>query len=74
MSHTARLSTGIERLDERPLGEGDVLAGANSLIYLGKIRQRTRFRRAMYVAKHRGSSCPDELLPYRIDERGIHLE
>jgi KaiC/GvpD/RAD55 family RecA-like ATPase len=66
--------TTLDGLVERPLDEGDVLAGANTLIYLGKIREGTRFRRALYVAKHRGSPCPDEILPYRIDERGLHLE
>ena len=59
---------------ERPLSEGDVLANANTIIHLGKIREGTRFRRAMYVAKHRGSVCPDEILPYGIDEGGIRLE
>lgn len=28
----------------------------------------------MYVAKHRGSVCPDEILPYRIEEGGLLLE
>ncbi|MHB8902715.1 MAG: RAD55 family ATPase, partial [Thermoguttaceae bacterium] len=56
--------TTLDRLIERPLDEGDVLANANTIIYLGKIREGTRFRRAMYVAKHRGSVCPDEIIPY----------
>ena len=66
--------TTLEGLIERPLSEGDLLANANTLIYLGKIREGTRFRRAMYVAKHRGSVCPDEILPYVIDDAGIRLE
>ena len=66
--------TTLDGLIERPLDEGDVLSGANTVIYLGKIREGTRFYRAMYVAKHRGSQCPDEILPYRIDDRGIALE
>jgi len=65
--------TTLDALVERPLDEGDVLANANTLIYLGKIREGTRFRRAMYVAKHRGSVCPDEILPYEIDDRGLRL-
>jgi KaiC/GvpD/RAD55 family RecA-like ATPase len=59
---------------QRPLDEGDLLSGANTVIYLGKIREGTRFYRAMYVAKHRGSACPDDILPYRIEEQGIVLE
>jgi len=66
--------TTLDGLIERPLDEGDVLSGANTVIYLGKIREGTRFYRAMYVAKHRGSVCPDEILPYRIDDRKIALE
>ncbi len=66
--------TMLDGLVERPLDEGDVLSNANTVIYLGKIREGTRFRRAMYVAKHRGSVCPDEILPYRIEEGGIALE
>ena len=44
------------------------------MIYLGKIREGTRFRRAMYVAKHRGSACTDEIVPYTIRDGGIELE
>lgn len=66
--------TMLDGLVERPLDEGDVLSNANTVIYLGKIREGTRFRRAMYVAKHRGSVCADEILPYRIEDGGIVLE
>jgi hypothetical protein len=27
--------------------------------------------RGLYVAKHRGSACGDEILPYRIDDSGV---
>ncbi len=66
--------TTLDALVERSLDEGDVLSNANTLIYLGKIREGTRFRRAMYVAKHRGSACSDEILPYQIGDQGIRLE
>lgn len=69
-SHEATLDGMIER----PLDEGGVLANANTVIYLGKIREGTFFRRAMYVAKHRGSACTDAIIPYRITETGIELE
>jgi len=65
--------TTLDGLIERPLDEGDLLAGANTVIYLGKIREGTRFRRALYIAKHRGSACTDEIVPYQIDDRGIFL-
>lgn len=66
--------TTLDGLIERPLDEGDVLSNANTIIHLGKIREGTRFRRAMYVTKHRGSVCTDEIIPYSIDERGLHVE
>jgi KaiC/GvpD/RAD55 family RecA-like ATPase len=66
--------TTLDGLLERPLDEGDVLSNANTVIHLGKIREGTKFRRAMYISKHRGSACADELIPYSIDDQGIRLE
>jgi hypothetical protein len=66
--------TTLDGLIERSLDEGDLLANANTIIHLGKIRDGTRFRRAMYVSKHRGSVCPDEIIPYTIGDHGISLE
>ena len=66
--------TSLDSLIERHLDEGDLLTNANTVIHMGKIREGTRFRRAMYIAKHRGSACTDEIVPYRIEEAGIQLE
>ena len=66
--------TTLDGLIERPLDEGDLLANANTVIHLGKIREGTRFRRAMVVSKHRGSACTDEIIPYHIDDGGIRLD
>jgi KaiC/GvpD/RAD55 family RecA-like ATPase len=66
--------TSLDGLLERPLDEGDVLSNANTVIQLGKIREGTRFRRAMYISKHRGSACSDEIIPYSIDDQGLRLE
>jgi len=63
----------LEALVERPLDEGDLLSNANTVIYMGKIRQATRFSRALYIAKHRGSSASDEIIPYQIDDGGLRL-
>jgi KaiC/GvpD/RAD55 family RecA-like ATPase len=63
----------LEELISRKLDEGDVLANANTVIYLGKIREGNRLARALYIAKHRGSACSDEIVPYTITERGIEL-
>jgi KaiC/GvpD/RAD55 family RecA-like ATPase len=65
--------TTLDGLLERPLDEGDVLSNANTVIHLGKIREGTKFRRALYISKHRGSACSDEIVPYHIDDRGIQL-
>ena len=77
MNSDQRQSTGVPGLDElisRPLDEGDSLSNANTLIYMGKIREGHRLRRALYVAKHRGSFCSEEIHPYTIDQRGLHLQ
>jgi KaiC/GvpD/RAD55 family RecA-like ATPase len=66
--------TTLDGLIERPLDEGDVLSNANTIIHLGKIREGTRFRRAMYISKHRGSACTDQIIPYSIHENGLVLD
>ncbi len=63
----------LEQLMERPLADGDVLATANTLIYMGKLRDGERMSRALYVAKHRGSACSDDIIRFAIDDGGIHL-
>jgi KaiC/GvpD/RAD55 family RecA-like ATPase len=65
--------TMLEDLIGRPLDEGDVLSNANTVIYLGRVRKGYRLGRAMYIAKHRGSACSEEILPYRIDDEGLKL-
>jgi KaiC/GvpD/RAD55 family RecA-like ATPase len=64
----------LEELISRKLDEGDVLANANTVIYLGKIREGHKLGKALYVAKHRGSACSDEIVPYRITERGVEVD
>ena len=64
----------LEAMIEKPLDEGDLLASANTIIYLGKIREGNKFCRAMYVSKHRGSACSDEILLYDIDDHGLQLK
>lgn len=64
----------LEELISRKLDEGDVLSNANTVIHLGKIREGHKLSRALYIAKHRGSACSDEIVPYRITEQGIDVE
>lgn len=65
--------TMLEQLIEKPLAEGDVLSNANTVIYLGKIRDGQRLGRALYIAKHRGSACDERIVPYTINDAGIQL-
>ncbi len=61
----------LDDLVSRPLDEGDALSNANTLILLGKIRDGQQIRRALYVAKHRGSACVDRIVPYEITAQGM---
>ncbi len=63
----------LDELIARPLDEGDALANANTLIYMGKIRRGNRVLRGLYVAKHRGSACSDDIVTYEINDDGIAL-
>jgi KaiC/GvpD/RAD55 family RecA-like ATPase len=63
----------LDQLIDRPLDEGDLLSNANTVIYMGKIREGMTLRRALYVAKHRGSSASDEIRPFDIDDRGLRV-
>jgi KaiC/GvpD/RAD55 family RecA-like ATPase len=64
----------LDELISRSLDEGDLLAGANTLIYLGKFREGRKLRRGMYIAKHRGSDCSEEIQTYEIDADGLRLD
>jgi hypothetical protein len=66
--------TMLDALIGRPLDEGDLVANANTVIYMGRVSAGGEFGRALYVAKHRGSPATDRVIPFRIDERGIRLE
>ena len=72
LSYTSR-ETSLDALIDKPLEEGDFFAQANTVIYLGKIRDGRKFRRAMYIFKHRGSACDDEIIFYEIDDAGLHI-
>lgn len=66
--------TMLDPLLERPLDEGDLLANANTIIYLGKRRTpEGKIYRALHVAKHRGSACSDDVVRYEIDDRGMKI-
>jgi KaiC/GvpD/RAD55 family RecA-like ATPase len=66
--------TMLDDLISRPLDEGDVLSNANTLIYMGKIRDGNRLRRGLYIAKHRGSACDERIVEYRVESPGLRVE
>lgn len=66
--------TMLDDLISRPLSEGDVLSNANTLIYLGKVRDGNRISRGLYIAKHRGSACDERIVPFTIGEQGLRIE
>jgi KaiC/GvpD/RAD55 family RecA-like ATPase len=57
----------------RPIESGDMLSNANTVIQMGKIRNGTKMGRALYVAKHRGSSCDERIVPFEINQQGLTL-
>lgn len=63
----------LDDLLGRPLESGDELSNANTIILMGKIRDGLKMRRALHVAKHRGSACDESIVPYEITDRGLVL-
>ncbi len=70
--YTSR-ETMLDDLISRPLDEGDVLSNANTLVYMGKIRDGNRLGRGLYIAKHRGSACDERILEYTINDHGLSI-
>lgn len=63
----------LDEMISRPIEEGDLLSGANTIIQMGKIRDGNKLGRALYIAKHRGSACSEDIIPYKIGDQGISL-
>ncbi len=61
----------LDDLIARKVGEGDIGASANTAILMGKRMVEGRVGRALYVAKHRGSACSEEIAEYTITDQGI---
>jgi KaiC/GvpD/RAD55 family RecA-like ATPase len=61
----------LDELMTQPIAQGDIFANANTIILMGRTRHDGRYGRALAIPKHRGSSCSDEIRPYRITEHGL---
>ena len=63
----------LEPLITQPLADGDLAAGANTVILLGRVQQGQHVSRAMFIAKHRGSYARQDIIPFEINDQGIQL-
>jgi KaiC/GvpD/RAD55 family RecA-like ATPase len=61
----------LDDLMTQPIGAGGLFATANTIILMGRTRHDGRGGRALAIPKHRGSACGEEVLPFRITERGL---
>jgi KaiC/GvpD/RAD55 family RecA-like ATPase len=64
----------LDDLIVHPIGEGDIFSNANTIILMGRTRDQGKFGRALYVAKHRGSACGDDIRPYWLTDRGLQMD
>lgn len=64
----------LDDLIAQPIGEGDIFSNANTILLMGRVRESGRVGRALHVAKHRGSACSDEIIPYALTDRGLRIE
>jgi KaiC/GvpD/RAD55 family RecA-like ATPase len=63
----------LEQLMSEPLADGDLAAGANTVILLGRQRQAEQMGRALFIAKHRGSYADQRIIPFAIGQEGMQL-
>ena len=65
--------TQLEHLIARKVAAGDVGAVANTIVVMGSERVGNRLGRFLCVVKHRGSPKSDDIVEYRVTERGFEL-
>jgi KaiC/GvpD/RAD55 family RecA-like ATPase len=65
--------TRLEDLLARKVATGDIGATANTILVMGSERLGNRLGRMLCVVKHRGSAMSDEIVEYRLTERGFTL-
>ncbi len=61
----------LDDLMTQPIAEGDIFSNANTIILMGRTRFEGKMGRGLFVSKHRGSACSDEIQPYRLSDRGV---
>ncbi|HEU4368537.1 MAG TPA: ATPase domain-containing protein [Methylomirabilota bacterium] len=65
--------TRLEDLLARKVATGDIGATANTILVLGSERMGSRLARLLCVVKHRSSPMSDEIVEYRVTDRGFTL-
>jgi KaiC/GvpD/RAD55 family RecA-like ATPase len=65
--------TRLEDLLARKVAVGDIGATANTIVAMGSERVGRRLARMLCVVKHRGSAMSDEIVEYRVGERGLEM-
>jgi KaiC len=63
----------LDRLIAQPLANGDLAAGANTVILLGRRFDADQMQRGLFIAKHRGSYCDQRVVQFDIDEQGMKM-
>ncbi len=61
----------LEHLMTQPLADGDLAAGANTIILMGRNLVQGRMTRGLYIAKHRGSYTDDRIHQFDVTDRGL---
>jgi Rad51 len=63
----------LDQLIAKPWAEGDLAAGANTIILMGRIARGNQLSRGLFIAKHRGSYCDDNVLEFSINPAGLQF-
>ncbi len=66
--------TMLEQLMTRPWSDGDLAAGANTIVLMGRIFADGRMGRGLYIAKHRGSATDDRIHRFEINDAGLEIQ
>lgn len=65
--------TRLEDVVARKIGAGDLGAVANTVLLMGREKVGSRIGRFVCVAKHRGSGMSDEIVEFRVGDRGLEF-
>ncbi|MEC8554155.1 MAG: ATPase domain-containing protein [Planctomycetota bacterium] len=64
----------LEQLMTEPLSDGDLVAGANTVLLLGRQLMDGQMKRGLYISKHRGSYADSNILNFEINDQGLQFK